>query len=266
MIKEEETKIIIYMPAFNVEATIAELLERLNKTEENLRSKRIRITDVIIVDDGSNDKTREIIKAKKSTQTFRVTLIEKKTNEGPISAIKSGIEKALEIFQKNEFDPNNTTIVRMDSDLEHQPEDLYKIILPIRENECDSCVGIIPIDLRNGIGFYIFNQIIGKNESKKYLQLEIPQFCPGFLALKAQVLKKLIGKMRELEEKFQKKYGVEMLGWDFIILTLLKREKLRMKDVKLKEIESKHIKKQTWQKIKKYYEYHKLNCKFLDSV
>jgi hypothetical protein len=122
----------------------------------------------------------------------------------------------------------------------------------------------MPIDTRNGVGFYLFNKIIGNMESKKYLNMKIAQFCPGFLALSSKNIENIRNEVFLLDQKFQKKYRKEMLGWDFIILVLIKRKLGKIQKIELKTIEEKYIKKQQWEKIQKYYQYHKMTTQFLD--
>lgn len=257
--EEKKQEIIIYMPAYNVENTIGELLIRLDKLEEELQKEKCKISKVIIVDDGSKDKTEEKVREAEKQIGFEIEYIKKERNEGPISAIKEGLNRAIK-SKKNE----EGIIVRMDSDLEHLPEDLPKMIRPILNNEAETVVGQMPIDTRNGIGFYLFNKIFGELESRKYLNMKIAQFCPGFLAIRAKNLEKIREEVLLLDEKFQKKYGCEMLGWDFIILVLIKRKLGKIQKIDLQPIEEKYIKKQQWKKIQNYYHYHKMTTEFLD--
>jgi glycosyltransferase involved in cell wall biosynthesis len=256
---QNKRDIVIYMPAYNVENTIEELLLRLERIRNEISLLNCQITKVIIVDDGSTDKTGEKIKRAEKEVEFEIEYVKKEKNEGPISAIKEGLNRAIKA-QKND----QGIIVRMDSDLEHLPEDLPRMIKPIIENEAEAVVGEMPIDTRNGVGFYLFNKIIGNMESKKYLNMKIAQFCPGFLALSSKNIENIRNEVFLLDQKFQKKYRKEMLGWDFIILVLIKRKLGKIQKIELKTIEEKYIKKQQWEKIQKYYQYHKMTTQFLD--
>ena len=169
------------MPAYNVENTIEELLLRLERIRNEISLLNCQITKVIIVDDGSTDKTEDKVKKTEKKVGFEIEYVKKEKNEGPISAIKEGLSRAIK-----EQKDDQGIIVRMDSDLEHLPEDLPRMIKPIIENEAEAVVGEMPIDTRNGVGFYLFNKIIGTMESKKYLNMKIAQFCPGFLALSSK--------------------------------------------------------------------------------
>jgi glycosyltransferase involved in cell wall biosynthesis len=258
---QEKRDIIIYMPAYNVESTIEELLLRLDKLYKELEIMNCQISKVIIVDDGSTDKTGDKVKTTEKKVGFEIEYVKKEKNEGPISAIKEGLDRAIKANRNEE-----SIIVRMDSDLEHLPEDIPRMIKPIVENEAQAVVGEMPIDTRNGIGFYLFNKIIGNMESNKYLNMKIAQFCPGFLALSSKNIENIKKEVFLLDQKFQEKYGKEMLGWDFIILVLIKRKFGKIQKIQLKPIEKKYIKKQPLGKIKNYLKYHFLTTEFLDSL
>ncbi len=89
------------MPAYNAEKTIKTAIKSiLNQT--------LRDFEFIIINDGSTDKTKDIIK---SFADSRIVLIDKPKNQGVASAINDGIEIA-----KGKY------IARMDADDESLPE------------------------------------------------------------------------------------------------------------------------------------------------
>ncbi len=78
-------KISLVIPAFNEEKGIAEVLDDISSTLENSPYDY----EIIVVDDGSTDKTSEIIQSRK-----QIRLIEHEENLGYGAALKSGIKKA----------------------------------------------------------------------------------------------------------------------------------------------------------------------------
>jgi glycosyltransferase involved in cell wall biosynthesis len=110
----KKTMLSVIIPVFNEESVIRECLKRLkkelNQIEENY--------EIIIVNDGSTDKTLEIcIEEKKEG---RIRIINSWINCGHMAAITSGLEAS-----KGEF------VATMDADLQDPPFDLismYKII------------------------------------------------------------------------------------------------------------------------------------------
>jgi glycosyltransferase involved in cell wall biosynthesis len=95
----------IIIPAFNEEASIGHLLTDLQA--KGLTTKY----EVIVVDDGSSDRTAAIIKE------FPVKLIRHGANKGYGAALKSGIRKA-----------NGKKVIMLDSDGQHDPVYIEQLI------------------------------------------------------------------------------------------------------------------------------------------
>jgi len=101
-------KLSIIIPVFNEKNTILELLRRV----EEVKLKDIE-KEIIIVDDGSNDGTREILKRIEG----RYRTIYHKRNLGKGMAVRSGLKWA-----------NGDYIIVQDADLEYNPQDI-KLLL-----------------------------------------------------------------------------------------------------------------------------------------
>lgn len=74
----------VVVPAYNEERNIVEVLKKVkevNLSELNLKK------EIIVVDDGSKDRTVELAKSVRG-----VKVIEKKPNEGKGAAVRTGIE------------------------------------------------------------------------------------------------------------------------------------------------------------------------------
>jgi glycosyltransferase involved in cell wall biosynthesis len=106
-------KLTVVIPVFNEEDTIVEIVEWVKKT--NL------VNEIMIVDDGSSDGTREILKQFESDPLVRIILQQK--NEGKGSAVITGIRNA-----------SSDLIIIQDADLEYDPND-YGILLKVFEND-----------------------------------------------------------------------------------------------------------------------------------
>ena len=83
---------------------------------------------LIIVDDGSSDGTREAIAALRGNDGITVVLHEK--NQGKGAAIQSGIRLAT-----------GDILIVQDADLEYDPKDILKVIKPILDGESDVVYG-----------------------------------------------------------------------------------------------------------------------------
>jgi len=92
-----------------------------------VRELKAMYEHVVVIDDGSTDQTREV--AEREGATLLVHLI----NRGQGAALKTGIEYALQA--------GADIIVTYDSDGQHKPEDIQKLIRPIINGECEVTLG-----------------------------------------------------------------------------------------------------------------------------
>ena len=77
---DKKQKVSVIIPAFNEEETVAKVVE--------VTKKLSYVDEVIVVDDGSTDKTVE------EAESAGATVISHKTNQGKGSAIQTGVKKA----------------------------------------------------------------------------------------------------------------------------------------------------------------------------
>lgn len=121
----------IVIPAFNEENKIVEVINSLKKEG---------YSKIIIVDDGSKDNT---LKNAKSTS---VEVLHHIINRGQGAALKTGIDYAL--------DQGADIIVTFDSDGQHQPEDIPRMIKPIQEGKADIVLGSRFLDKNSNVPFF----------------------------------------------------------------------------------------------------------------
>ncbi|MBI2664046.1 glycosyltransferase family 2 protein [Candidatus Woesearchaeota archaeon] len=140
-------KIIVSIPAFNEEKTIAALIEKIKAVTRQLKQK----SEIIVVDDGSSDKTAEA--AKKAG----ALVYSHPRNYGLGETFKTEIEKALE--------RKADVIVHIDADLQYMPEEIPRLLEAIR-NGADLALGsrfkgrIVGMPLTKKIGNKIFSLIV----------------------------------------------------------------------------------------------------------
>jgi hypothetical protein len=178
----------------------------------------------------------------------------------------AGMKMAAKHLRMGRLDRKKTIIIRMDSDLEHQPEDIPRLIERIISGKGRTCVGWIPFEPKNGIFVKIFNEWIGKKESKEFLGVSIPQFFPGFVAVRGDLFLDILGEIGKAADEFESRFKEKMIAIDFVTLVISKKHGEEIIPVKLRKIEDKHIKKQPISKITKYLRCHERTVSFLRSA
>ena len=116
-------KLSVIMPAYNEQATIREIVRRV------LAVDLAGVTrELVIVDDGSTDGTREILKELDGVDGVRVLL--QARNQGKGAAVWRGMREST-----------GDLIVIQDADLEYDPRDFPQLIQPILDGHADVVYG-----------------------------------------------------------------------------------------------------------------------------
>jgi glycosyltransferase involved in cell wall biosynthesis len=116
-------KLIVQIPAFNEEATIAQTLRDIPKTIDG-----IAVIETVVIDDGSSDNTADA--ARKAGATHVVQL---KTHRGLSAAFLAGINAALRL--------GADIIVNTDADNQYAGADIPKLVAPIIRGSADVVIG-----------------------------------------------------------------------------------------------------------------------------
>jgi len=112
------------MPVYNEEKTIAEIIRRVKAV--NLKK------EIIIVEDGSTDKTKEILKEiiKQNDSGDKITVINQRKRCGKGTAIRRALKEVT-----------GDIIIIQDADLEYNPNDYDVLIEPIIKGEAGVVYG-----------------------------------------------------------------------------------------------------------------------------
>jgi len=110
----------VVMPVFNERQTIEEIIDRVLAIP-------VRV-ELIVVDDGSTDGTRDILTTLAATRPFK--LIFQPANAGKGAALRRGFQ-----------DVTGDLVVIQDADLEYSPEELPDLISLICEGRADVVYG-----------------------------------------------------------------------------------------------------------------------------
>ena len=112
-------KILVLLPAWNEEEALPGVLAELQALGT--------CPDLLVVDDASTDRTSEVAKA------AGATVITLPINLGVGGALRAGYRWAL----RNGF----THVVRVDSDGQHNPADVPRVLAPVLTGDFDLCIG-----------------------------------------------------------------------------------------------------------------------------
>lgn len=111
-------KLSVIVPVYNEEQTVAKVLKKLLKVR--------LVNEVIVINDGSTDKTKRIL----SHLKHRKLKVFHKTNGGKGSAIWVGLEKVTGDF-----------VLIQDADLEYDPLDIPQLLKPIKNKKAKVIYG-----------------------------------------------------------------------------------------------------------------------------
>jgi len=118
-------KLSVVIPVYNERFLISELLRRVLAVSV----PELSALEVIVVDDGSKDGTREILRGLAADEP-RLRYIEHERNQGKGAAIRTAIAAA-----------GGDLIVFQDADLEYDPRDLGRLVRPFVEDGADVVYG-----------------------------------------------------------------------------------------------------------------------------
>ena len=131
-------KLSIIIPVFNEEKSVARVIKEVAKIPLPVKK------EIIVIDDGSIDRTREFLEKLKQSLDF-ILLFHKK-NKGKGAAIKTGIKSVT-----------GDLILIQDADLEYDINDYSSLINPFLEQEASVVYGSRNLKKNNisSIGFYL---------------------------------------------------------------------------------------------------------------
>ena len=116
----EGLRISVVVPIFNERATVAEIIRRIREVPIP--------KEIILVDDGSTDGTRDVLAQLDRGDDLRVVLHER--NRGKGAAVRTGFQQAT-----------GDVVIIQDADLEYDPAQYPRLIQPIVEGVADVVYG-----------------------------------------------------------------------------------------------------------------------------
>ena len=114
-------KLSIIIPCYNEQKTISVILDKVRNLKDYDK-------EIIVVDDCSTDGTKEILKKLENSTEIKILYNDK--NRGKGYCIKKGIDSST-----------GSVLIIQDADLEYDPNDIPKLINPIKNGNADVVYG-----------------------------------------------------------------------------------------------------------------------------
>jgi len=166
--------VVIQVPCFNEEETLALTLSQLPKSLPGVDK-----VEVLIIDDGSRDKTLEVARASGVQHT-----VVHASNQGLAAAYTSGLKKALEL--------GADIIVNTDADNQYVGEDIARLVEPVLQNRADIVIGTRPIqEIEHFSPLKKLLQAVGSWTVRRLSNTTIVDAPSGFRAVSREAAKRL---------------------------------------------------------------------------
>ena len=204
-------KFLIFIPAYNVEKKIVNVLEKIPK---NIFDDYF--IHILIIDDCSKDNTKQIIEnyLKTKIDSNLVSLVANNKNYG-----YGGVQKiAFKYAIKNNFD----YAIMLHGDGQYTPEKIPEFISNLLNSGADAVFGsrfINPKEpLKSGMPFnrYIGNRVITFIQNM-IVGTKMTEFHSGYRSFKTEVLKKINFEKNSNDFYFDSEIIVQMAKMKFVI-------------------------------------------------
>ena len=163
-------KLSIVIPVYNEAATLGRVLERVRTAPFE--------KEIIVVDDGSTDGTRELLRAAGPD----VVVVLQERNRGKGAALRAGFERV-----------SGDVVVVQDADLEYDPADYGRLLQPIIDDQADVVFGSrFGGESHRVLLFwhYVGNRLL-TTLSNMFTNLNLSDMETGYKIFRAGILKRL---------------------------------------------------------------------------
>ena len=214
----KNTKLSIVVPCFNEERTIEKIIDKIIKYSPY-------DNEIIVIDDCSNDKSKQILESEIKDKISKLIVNEK--NYGKGYSVRKGIEAA-----------NGDIILIQDADLEYDPSDYFKLVEPIIAGYADVVYGSRFIGSEEKRILYYWHSLGNKvltTFSNMFSNLNLTDMEVCYKVFRSNIIKKI--KLKE-----------NRFGFEPEITAKIAKQKLRIYEVGVKYYGRKYSdgKKITW--------------------
>lgn len=183
----------IVIPAYNEEDFIEAALEKVFKADSSGLKK-----EIIVVDDGSQDRTPQILKKlekKYKKQGKNIKVVFQSKNQGKCAALKAGFPKT-----------SGDIVIVQDADLEYNPDDYPRLLEPFLINSADVVYGSRLISNRPHRVLYYWHYLANKfltMLSNLFTNLNLTDMETGYKVFRGDVIRKIAPKLESTHFGFE---------------------------------------------------------------
>jgi hypothetical protein len=166
-------RVAVVIPAYNEEDNIGQVIPRIPATVCGLE------TAILVVDDGSRDRTGEIARG------FGAAVARHPTNLGGGAALRTGYRLMA--------DSGARIVVTLDADGQHRPEEMERLVGPVADGTVDVAHGsrvlghAEPNHVAREMGIIFFNRLVSL-----ITRTRVSDCSNGYRAVRATVLPQLV--------------------------------------------------------------------------
>jgi Glycosyl transferase family 2 len=166
-------RVAVVIPAYNEEQSVGQVLSRIPSTVCGLE------TAVLVMDDGSRDRTGDIAREHGAAVARHVT------NLGGGAALRTGYRLMV--------DSGARIVVTLDADGQHRPEEMERLVGPVADGTVDVAHGsrvlgeAEPNHVAREMGIIFFNRLVSA-----ITRTRVSDCSNGYRAVRAAVLPQLV--------------------------------------------------------------------------
>jgi glycosyltransferase involved in cell wall biosynthesis len=169
------TRLSVVVPAYNEEATLAEIVGKLLALPD--------IYEVIIVDDCSTDRTWEIAKDVADQNPSTIHVLRHQKNAGKTAALKTGFAAT-----------SGNIVMVQDADLEYDPDEIAHVISPIARGMADVVFGSRFMVRRTARVLYFYHYLANQVLtflSNLFTNLNVTDVETGYKAFRGDIIRNM---------------------------------------------------------------------------